>query len=640
MNDKISQLPIYTTPQPTDLIPIVPAASGTTSAITYSSLGIGVSAVASVTNSDGSLTISPTSGAVVAAINTAKKNTWTNGATFTNAAEVQVANLNTVLLADSFPGSDIGAKINAAYAALPSTGGVIDLQNSQYSYSTPIVMNTPQKFPLLRGAPGGGSTLTYTALIGTACTINVSKQITTGYGMENLKFCGVGPTNNTTGIFIGGLGADDGLGAAGITLRNVHVGGPFNACFGTGLETGNNVFIITIDNCVFNFNAVNVFCNGGAGASGGNTINSGENMRFVNCTFADAYNQTGGLIDLYGVNLQISGICDYNFIGCSFDDSQLYCNLYGGTANEVNITNCHFENPNGHTYPFIITNPGWTAGGTVAINIANTAFVQDASPAPTEFINLSSGTLNMSNVTAVNNASATASYFVNFATATNVCQATWTGFQNANSAVTYMTSTSVYAQPIGVADGAGNSMVVTEAGKIYGGTFNNVTVATPATAATLELANNSTFETTGAYTTNITSTAATAVTLPTSGTLATLAGTETYTNKRITPRVLSAAAYTTNTGTSINGDTMDMFIVTAQTGALKFNNPTGTPTDGQKLIISVASSTTSARALTWDTAYGATTVALPTTTAATTATLTIGFIWSASKSLWQCVASA
>lgn len=116
--------------------------------------------------------------------------------------------------------------------------------------------------------------------------------------------------------------------------------------------------------------------------------------------------------------------------------------------------------------------------------------------------------------------------------------------------------------------------------------------------------------------------------------------TATLTNKRITPRVLSAASYTTDTGSSINGDTQDMFIVTAQTGALKFNNPSGTPTDGQKLILTVASSTTSARALTWDTAYGSTTVTLPTTTAATTATLSIGFIWSASKSLWQCVAVA
>lgn len=122
--------------------------------------------------------------------------------------------------------------------------------------------------------------------------------------------------------------------------------------------------------------------------------------------------------------------------------------------------------------------------------------------------------------------------------------------------------------------------------------------------------------------------------------LPTATSTTTFTNKRITPRVLSAAAYTTDTGSSINGDTQDMFIVTAQTGALKFNNPSGTPTDGQKLIITVASSTTAARALTWDTLYGATTVALPTTTDATTATLSIGFIYSSSKTLWQVVGVA
>ncbi len=135
-------------------------------------------------------------------------------------------------------------------------------------------------------------------------------------------------------------------------------------------------------------------------------------------------------------------------------------------------------------------------------------------------------------------------------------------------------------------------------------------------------------------------TSANGSTIPASDTLVGRATTDTLTNKRVTPRVLSATTYTTDTGTSINGDTQDMFIVTAQAGALKFNNPTGTPTDGQKLIISVASSTTSARALTWDTAYGATTVALPSTTTATTATLTMGFIYSTSKSLWQIVAVA
>lgn len=119
-----------------------------------------------------------------------------------------------------------------------------------------------------------------------------------------------------------------------------------------------------------------------------------------------------------------------------------------------------------------------------------------------------------------------------------------------------------------------------------------------------------------------------------------LTASQTLTNKRKTERVLSAASYTTDTGTSLNGDTQDAFIVTAQTGALLFNAPSGTPTNGQKLIITVASSAAVARALTWNAIFEASTVALPTTTAATTAQLNIGFIYSSGRVKWVCVAVA
>ena len=119
-----------------------------------------------------------------------------------------------------------------------------------------------------------------------------------------------------------------------------------------------------------------------------------------------------------------------------------------------------------------------------------------------------------------------------------------------------------------------------------------------------------------------------------------ISSTNTLTNKRITPRVTSATSYTTDTGTSLNADNCDVFRVTAQAGALLFNAPGGTPTDGQKLIISVASSTTTARALTWNAIFEASTVALPTTTAATTAQLNIGFIYSTPRTKWVCVAVA
>ncbi len=65
------------------------------------------------------------------------------------------------------------------------------------------------------------------------------------------------------------------------------------------------------------------------------------------------------------------------------------------------------------------------------------------------------------------------------------------------------------------------------------GTLNKVTITAPATAATLTLANNSSLITSGANSVTLTSTGTTTVTLPTTGTLATLAGSESLTNKKL-----------------------------------------------------------------------------------------------------------
>ncbi len=72
---------------------------------------------------------------------------------------------------------------------------------------------------------------------------------------------------------------------------------------------------------------------------------------------------------------------------------------------------------------------------------------------------------------------------------------------------------------------------------------NKVAITTPASDATLTLANGSTLATSGAYSQTLTATASTNVTLPTTGTLSTLAGSETLTNKTLsTSTALNSSA--------------------------------------------------------------------------------------------------
>ena len=119
----------------------------------------------------------------------------------------------------------------------------------------------------------------------------------------------------------------------------------------------------------------------------------------------------------------------------------------------------------------------------------------------------------------------------------------------------------------------------------------------------------------------------------------TLAGTQTLTNKSINPRVVAAGA-TSGTLTP-DGDTTDVFNAFSLTGGITVAAPSGTPVDGQRIILRFEDNGT-ARAITWTTssgAYRAVGATLPTTTVATKVTY-VGCVYNSTDVFWDVVAVA
>lgn len=108
---------------------------------------------------------------------------------------------------------------------------------------------------------------------------------------------------------------------------------------------------------------------------------------------------------------------------------------------------------------------------------------------------------------------------------------------------------------------------------------------------------------------------------------------QTLTNKRVTKRVFSVADAATLT---IASDDYDGAKVTALAQAMTIAAPTGTPTGMQGLLIRIKDNGT-ARALTWNAAFRAIGVTLPTTTVISK-TVYVGCIWNAEDAKWDVLA--
>jgi hypothetical protein len=273
-------------------------------------------------------------------------------------SSLNVNSLNGVLEATLFTGTDIGAKINAAYAALPSTGGkiTVNVPVAGFTFTTPIVFATLGKPVQLecispRAFTAGG--LTYTPTTGTAITLDYGQPTQTGYG-SGIKNCDIyGPdAAGSTGVLVGGSSK----GAVGVVIENGTI-----ARFGTDLIYSDNSWQELVKNVHFAALSTGL----GTCLNVTSSVNSGEQMTFENVAF-DGCGGSALVGGDGGIKLGGSGM-HANFIGAAFDDSTIVDSSSG-----TYFLDPHFENPAGDFYVFythssgaaVMVNPFFVIDGT------------------------------------------------------------------------------------------------------------------------------------------------------------------------------------------------------------------------------------------------------------------------------------
>ena len=359
-------------------------------------------------------------------------NLITSSGTFTTQS------FDTIKYADQFSGADIGAQINAAYAACPSNGCEIVIPQGTWSYSTGIVIGTNGKPALLYCPVGGGffdnagTVLNYTGS-GSAYSDNTNNFAISGMGITNCSF--VGPAGNgnigsstvtsSYGISLGG-----GNGAFGWTGDNIHVSG-----FGTGVYVTSSVSFMTIENSTINKNGQDLYQPNASGANG-------ENNRVLNSVLADS-NASSSSIAANCVQIAWNGNNQWHFTNDSFDDCQEALTATSGPE-IIDNTNDHFEEPNAgaNSYPFI-TMPSTVISNTI-VDFGNDFQLDNGSGTAAEYINNGGNVTSDGDVltSGPNVVSSTQDFIVNQDIGDHV---SWQGLTNVSSSVIDVVGTTLYS---------------------------------------------------------------------------------------------------------------------------------------------------------------------------------------------------
>ena len=274
-----------------------------------------------------------------------------------------------VRVASSFPGTDVGEQIAAAYADLPGQGGLIVLTTGG-SFSKPLVFGENGKAVLLVGLPGDVITLTYAGTTGAAITFDCGNGHKMGYGFRDLTLTGPGNSTDTTGVMFGGVN-----GAEGIALRDFKI-----QSFGTNLRMGPHAWLAYFDHGMIRDGGINVLLPSGL-------TEAGEQIVFNHVAFADAPAPHRNSVWVQGGGHEVV------FTDCSFDQAQLRVGNGGISAAQVVVKGSHFENPNfqvpgAATYDYIVVDnhPG------NLVRVTDDYFLQDAlSGGPSRFMMVNGG---------------------------------------------------------------------------------------------------------------------------------------------------------------------------------------------------------------------------------------------------------